>query len=83
MAADEVSKSGVWIDSKTGKLVESEPVEGVQLVPKGGVITPDAARQIEYLRKPQPTPTTPVDLSVQEPPVRTVTEPTRKSAPVK
>lgn len=41
--ADSVSKNGVWIDTKTNKVVESQPEEGVQLVPAGGTI--DAATQ--------------------------------------
>lgn len=41
--ADSVSKNGVWIDTKNGKVVESCPEEGVQLVPPGGTI--DAATQ--------------------------------------
>lgn len=40
---DSVSKNGVWIDTKTNKVVESQPEEGVQLVPAGGTI--DAATQ--------------------------------------
>jgi hypothetical protein len=38
MADDQVSKNGVWIDSKTGNVVESQPEEGIQLVPAGGTI---------------------------------------------
>lgn len=41
--ADDVSKNGVYIDSKTGKVVEKQPEEGVQLVPPGGTI--DTATQ--------------------------------------
>jgi hypothetical protein len=35
----EVSESGVWFDSKAGKVVNSAPEEGVQLVPPGGELT--------------------------------------------
>jgi hypothetical protein len=45
--ADEVSKSGVFIDSKTGKVVNSQPEEGVQLVPPGGIIDATAEARIE------------------------------------
>ncbi len=30
---------GVYIDTRTGKVVESQPEEGIQLVPPGGEIT--------------------------------------------
>jgi hypothetical protein len=45
--ADEVSKTGVFIDSKTGKVVNSQPEEGIQLVPPGGTIDPSTAAAIE------------------------------------
>lgn len=45
--ADEVSKNGVWIDSKTGKVVEKPPEEGTQIVPPGGTIDAAAAAAIE------------------------------------
>jgi len=50
MAADSVSKSGIWIDTKTGKLVESQPEEGVQMVPAGGTIDPTTAAQLDAIR---------------------------------
>lgn len=43
MADDAVSKSGVYIDSKTGKVVEKAPEEGYMLVRPGGTI--DATRR--------------------------------------
>lgn len=45
--ADEVSKTGVFIDAKTGKVVDSQPEEGYQLVAPGGVIDANAQAQIE------------------------------------
>jgi hypothetical protein len=45
--ADEVSKNGVYVDSKTGKVVNSPPEEGIQLVPAGGTIDSAAAAAIE------------------------------------
>lgn len=44
-----VSK-GVWFDTKAGKVVESQPEEGVQLVAPGTESTPDAERLIESYR---------------------------------
>lgn len=44
--ADEVSKTGVYVDSKTGKVVNSPPEEGIQLVPAGGTIDSAAAAAI-------------------------------------
>ena len=35
-----VSESGVWLDNATGKVVTTEPTEGVQLVAPGGEVTP-------------------------------------------
>jgi len=76
--ADSVSKSGIWVDSKTGKVVESEPEQGFQMVPKGGEITPLVQSQLDQLRAPTSAPAGPVDLSVQEPAARPVTvEPER------
>lgn len=45
--ADEVSKTGVFIDAKTGKVVNSQPEEGYQIVPPGGVIDANAQAQID------------------------------------
>lgn len=73
MAGDTTSKSGVWVDSQTGKIVESEPVEGYQIVPKGGEITPDIERQIDLLKNPPKKSPTPTDLSVGGDPALTVT----------
>lgn len=44
------ASKGVWLDSKTGKVVESQPEEGVQLVAPGTESTPDAERLIEVYR---------------------------------
>lgn len=38
----EKSPNGVFVDTKTGDVVESEPEEGIQLVPPGGEIDPNA-----------------------------------------
>lgn len=45
--ADTVSKNGVWIDSKTNKVVQSRPEEGVQLVAPGDTITPEVQQLID------------------------------------
>lgn len=45
--ADDVSKTGVFIDSKTGKVVTSPPEEGYQIVAPGGVIDANAQAQID------------------------------------
>lgn len=50
MAGDPVSKNGVFIDSKTGKVVESRPEEGVQLVAPGDTITADAQAVIDRVK---------------------------------
>lgn len=52
MAEDKVSEGGVFIDTKTGKVVESQPEEGVQLVPPGGVIDDATAKMIESVKNP-------------------------------
>jgi hypothetical protein len=43
----EKSESGVYVDTKTNKVVESVPEEGVQLVAPGGTIDDEAKRNIE------------------------------------
>lgn len=45
--AKNVSKSGVYIDTKTGKVVESQPEEGRLIVPPGAEISDDLASHIE------------------------------------
>lgn len=62
--AEEVSKNGVWVDTKTGKVVESQPEEGIQLVAPGATVTPDVAAQIAAARRPASKSSEPVDLSV-------------------
>jgi hypothetical protein len=47
LADDQVSKGGVFIDTKTGQVVESQPEEGIQLVAPGGVIDDNARALIE------------------------------------
>jgi hypothetical protein len=65
--AEEISKSGVFIDTKTGKVVESQPEEGVQLVAPGGVVTPEAERQIKAAKAGGDTSTAgAVDLSAKD-----------------
>lgn len=49
--ADEVSKSGVFIDTTTGKVVTSKPVEGVQLVRPGGTIDKATAAAIDAAKR--------------------------------
>lgn len=44
-----VSK-GVWLDTKSGKVVESQPEEGVVLVAPGTESTPDAERLVAQYR---------------------------------
>lgn len=41
------SKNGVFYDTKAGKVVESQPEEGIQLVAPGAEITPDAQARID------------------------------------
>lgn len=50
--SDERSLTGLWVDTATKcqVVVDSQPEEGLQLVPKGGFITPDVARNIERAR---------------------------------
>lgn len=45
--AESVSKNGVFIDTKTGKVVESKPEEGVQLVAPGDTIDADVQKRID------------------------------------
>jgi hypothetical protein len=50
MADVNISKTGVFIDTKTGQVVDSQPEEGVQLVAPGTEITPAAQRAIDDAR---------------------------------
>ncbi len=45
--ANEVSKTGVFVDSKTGKVVTSQPVEGRLLVAPGDELTDEAKAAVE------------------------------------
>lgn len=42
---------GQWIDNKTGKIVSSQPEEGVQLVSPNVEPTPDDERAVENAKK--------------------------------
>jgi hypothetical protein len=42
-----ISKDGVFFDTKNQKVVQSPPEEGVQLVAPGGEVTPDAQADID------------------------------------
>lgn len=52
--ADEISTTGKWVDTQTGRVVDSEPAEGRLLVAPGGVITPDVAASIARAVADQP-----------------------------
>lgn len=39
--------SGVWFDTKNGKVVKKQPEEGIQLVAPGNEITPDVQEDID------------------------------------
>lgn len=41
------SSKGVWFDTKAGKVVESQPEEGVQLVAPGVDATPDEQARVD------------------------------------
>ncbi len=47
MTGDQTSKTGKWIDTDTGKVVDTEPMHGRLLVVPGGVVTPDIEAAIE------------------------------------
>lgn len=67
MADDiKLSKSGVFLDTKTGEIVESQPEEGIQIVAPGRPLDATALAAIERER-PNLTPTSPVDLSATGP----------------
>jgi hypothetical protein len=85
--ADEVSKSGVFIDTKTGKVTESQPEEGIQLVAPGSPVTPDAQRAIDNAKAAAGAGATDVvDLSAKDAeqgstaPASVPAEPTRTAA---
>jgi len=51
--ADERSETGLWVDTldPTRPVVEVQPVEAIQLVPKGGIVSPDVATNIRIARE--------------------------------
>ncbi len=56
----ETSKSGVWVDTRTNKVVHSQPEEGRQLVVPGGEITPAVQQVIDADRSANETTKAPV-----------------------
>lgn len=44
------ASKGVWLDTKTNKVVESQPEEGVQLVAPGVEATPDELARVELYK---------------------------------
>ena len=48
------ASKGVWLDTKTGKVVESQPEEGVQLIAPGVEATPDEQARVDALKTPEP-----------------------------
>lgn len=65
----EVTKTGIWVDTRTGKVVRSEPVEGRLLAAPGSEITPQLAAAIDAEGEEATAP----------PAVETATTSTRKS----
>lgn len=43
----DIAKTGVWIDTSTGKVTTTQPAEGIQLVAPGGEIDANAQRLID------------------------------------
>jgi hypothetical protein len=46
------ASKGVWLDSKTGKVVESQPEEGVQLVAPGVEATAAEQARVDAYKSP-------------------------------
>lgn len=51
---DSVCTTGLWVDTKTGQVVESRPEEGIQLCPPGGELSPDVKLNIDMAREAAP-----------------------------
>lgn len=64
MADDNVSKTGKWVDTKTGKVVASEPEEGRLLVAPGQEITPDVRAGIDAAERAAKGEDAPVETAV-------------------
>ena len=45
--ADEIAASDKWVDTKTGKVVSSQPEEGILLVAKGSPLTADRKAAVD------------------------------------
>lgn len=79
--ADEISPTGKWIDTNTGRVVDTEPAEGRLLVAPGGPITPDVAARIaraEAEQPPAPEPEPVEDNADVDDEVETATVPTER-----
>lgn len=50
----EICTTGLWVDTETNQVVDSEPVEGHLLVPKGAEMTPNVKDQVERARARAP-----------------------------
>lgn len=48
------TSKGVWLDTASGKVVETEPTEGVQLAAPGTEITPAVQAAIDAAREAAP-----------------------------
>jgi hypothetical protein len=50
MADKDTAKNGVYFDTKTNKVVEKQPEEGIQLVAPGGEVTGHVKARIDQFK---------------------------------
>ena len=62
------TSKGVWFDTKTGKVVESQPEEGVQLVAPGVEASPDDQKRVDTYKAAL------ADEKSEKPPVKTTSK---------
>ena len=48
--ADEISKTGLWVDDDTGKLVTKQPARSTQIAREGELVTAEAQARIDALK---------------------------------
>lgn len=50
----EICTSGLWVDKRTGRVVDSQPVEGHLLVSPGGRFTPEVRTAVDRAQRSAP-----------------------------
>jgi hypothetical protein len=70
--ADEITESGIWVDTQAGEIVHAEPEEGIVVLRPGQPITAEIQAELdafekakEEAAKPDPAPDEPVAVTTK------------------